>query len=343
MTAELSSRAREILRQIVDSYVATGEAVGSRTIAKRSGLNLSPASIRKVMAELEEAGLLFAPHTSAGRLPTETGLRLYVDGMLQIGGLSESERESIESRCIAHGRSMPDMLAEVGGALSGLSRCAGLVVAPKTEGALRQIEFVGIAPGRVLAVMVGESGMVENRLLDVPLNVTPSSLQQASNYLNSRLAGRSLGEARAGIMAEIESHRSALDELSAKIAAAGLSAAPADQPGALIIKGQATLLDDVTAIEDLHRLRELFTALEARESALKLVETTSSADGVQIFIGSENHMFNHTGCSLVIAPYRDSRRQIIGAIGVIGPIRLNYAKIIPMVDYTARLIGSKLG
>jgi heat-inducible transcriptional repressor len=340
---ELNERSREIFRMIVDAYVETGEPVGSRTLARRGRLDLSPASIRNVMADLEEAGLLFAPHTSAGRLPTEAGLRLFVSGLLELGGLSDSERQSIDGRCTAAGKSLSQALEEASAALSGLSRCASLVIAPKTERPLKHIEFVPLAPGRALVVMVTEEGLVENRLIEVSLGTPPSSLQAASNYLNSRLLGRTVEEARAAISNEIEQRRTQLDELTTKLVEAGLASWGGGDRSSLIVKGQANLLEDVSALADLERLRALFDALETKETMVRLLDATREGEGVQIYIGADNPLFGMAGCSMVVAPYTNSREQVIGAIGVVGPTRINYARIIPMVDYTAKVIGRMLG
>ena len=344
LISELNERSREIFRQIVDSYVETGEPVGSRTISRRTGLELSPATIRNVMADLEEAGLLYAPHTSAGRLPTEAGLRLFVNGLLEVGGLAEDEREAIEARCAAKGKSLAQALEEAISTLAGLSRCAGLVVAPKTERPLKHLEFVHLGPGRALVVMVTEDGLVENRIIDVALGVPPSTLIQAGNYLNSRLVGRTIEEAKAALAADLSSQRAQLDELTQKVVEAGLASwAGGGERSALIVRGQAALLDDVTALADLERLRTLFDMLETKETMLKLLDSTREGAGVQIFIGSDNPLFGVTGCSMIVAPYANSREQVVGAIGVIGPTRINYARIIPLVDYTAKMVGRLLG
>jgi heat-inducible transcriptional repressor len=342
---ELNERSREIFRLIVDTYVETGEPVGSRTLSRRAHLDLSPATIRNVMADLEDAGLLFAPHTSAGRLPTEAGLRFFVDGLLELGGLSEEERRSIDGRLVAANKSLAQALEEASAALSGLSRCAGLVVAPKTERrALKHIEFVPLAPARALVVMVTADGLVENRLIEVPIGTPPSVLVSAGNYLNSRLVGHTIDEAKAAITADIESKRAQLDELTAKLVEAGLASwSGAGEGSALIVRGQANLLEDVTALADLERLRTLFDMLEAKESMLRLLDATREGEGVQIFIGADSPLFGIAGCSMIAAPYGDSREKIVGAIGVIGPTRLNYARIIPLVDYTAKVIGKLLG
>ena len=346
LVTELNERSREIFRHIVDAYVETGEPIGSRTLSRRLSQTLSPATIRNVMADLEDAGLLFAPHTSAGRLPTEAGLRMFVDGLLEVGGISEDERRNIDAQCAAVGKSMSQALEEATEALSGLSRCAGMVIAPKTERPLKHIEFVHLGPGRALVVMVTEDGLVENRVIDVPLGLPPATLISASNYLNARLVGRTLDEAKAQVNEEIENHKAQLDELTTRLVETGLATwAGGDKGrvGSLIVKGQANLLTDITALTDLERLRSLFEVLETREWLVRLLDATRQGEGVQIFIGSQNPLFGVAGCSMVVAPYSNSREQVVGAIGVIGPARLNYARIIPMVDYTAKVIGRLIG
>lgn len=342
--SELNERSREIFREIVETYVATGEPVGSRTLSRKLGLNLSPASIRNVMADLQEAGLLFAPHTSAGRLPTDAGLRLFVNGLLEMGGLSEDDRSDIESRCAGAGKSVEEALSEATSALSGLSQCASLVLAPKTGAALKHIEFVKLNEGRALVVMVSESGVVENRVIELPLGIPPSALVEASNFLTRRLAGRTLAEAQDEIRKEIESHKAQLDNLASDLVERGLARWSGTLPqGYLIVRGQANLLGSITALEDLERVRELFQALEAKETLSRLVELTNSADGVQIFIGADNKLFGNAGCSMIVAPFADSSEHIVGAIGVIGPTRMNYARIVPMVDYTSRVVSRLVG
>jgi heat-inducible transcriptional repressor len=341
---ELNERSREIFRMVVDAYVETGEPVGSRTLSRRGSLDLSPATIRNVLADLEEAGLLFAPHTSAGRLPTDAGLRLFVSGLLEVGGLTEDERHSIDGRLAAAGKSLSQALEEATATLSGLSRCAGLVVAPKTEAPLKHIEFVPIAATRALVVMVTEDGVVENRLIETPLGTPASTLVAATNFLNARLVGHTIEEARMAILDEIESRKAQLDQLTARVIAAGLASwAGGGEGTALIVRGQARLLNDVTALADLERLRALFDMLETREAMVRLLDATREGEGVQIYIGAANPLFGVAGCSMIVAPYNNSRDQVVGAIGVIGPTRLNYARIIPLVDYTAKVIGRLLG
>jgi heat-inducible transcriptional repressor len=342
----LNDRSREVLKHIVDAYVETGAPVGSRTLSRSLGLGLSPATIRNVMADLEDLGLLFAPHTSAGRLPTDMGLRLFVDGLLEIGNLTQDERAHIESQVAADGRSMSEVLEEASGTISGLSRCAGLVVAPKLGDPLKHIEFVSLGPGRALVVLITVSGVVENRIIDVPAGLPASSLVEASNYLSARLTGRTLEEAHTDILAELEQQRAELDQLTSRVIERGLASwagSHGGRSGALILRGQSQLLEDVTALEDLERIRQLFNLLETKDALIRLLDLTGRAEGVQIFIGAENELFSLAGCSMIIAPYSNSQQKVVGAIGVIGPTRIDYARIIPMVDYTAKLIGRLVG
>lgn len=344
MIQELNNRSRDIFRRLVEEYMETGQPVGSRTISRRMDGRLSPASVRNVMADLEELGLLFAPHTSAGRLPTEVGMRMFVDGLLELGNLTAEERASIEGRCSSSGRSLQDVLTEASGVLSGLSRCAGLVLAPKAEGRLKHVELVSLGPDRALVVMVGESGVVENRVIDLPPGMSPDALVEASNYLSARLRGRSIGEASAEILHELTTDRAEIDRLTAKLIEGGLAVwGGGEGPPTLIVSGRSNLLEDVHAIADLERVRKLLDELENKQALLQLMEDTQLAEGVRIFIGAESNLFTLSGCSLVVAPYRNGRNQIVGAIGVIGPTRLNYARIIPMVDYTAQVVSRLIG
>jgi heat-inducible transcriptional repressor len=350
--ASLGERPREVFRHLVEAFLASGEPVGSRTLSQRLPLTLSPASIRNVMADLEAMGLLYAPHTSAGRVPTERGLRLFVDGMLEIGDLAPEERGHIEARMKASGRRLEDVLTQATQMLSGLSNCAGLVVTAKQDSALKHVEFVAVAPGKALVVMVFEDGQVENRLIETPAGLPVSALWEASNYLGARLRGRTLDDARAEVMAELESERAALDTLTAKIVAEGL--ATITQPSnsgignpstekVLIVRGQSHLLDTVEARADIDRVRHLFDDIERKNDLIRLLELVKEGDGVRIFIGSENRLFSLSGSSIVAAPYANAAGHIVGVIGVLGPTRLNYGRIIPMVDHTAKVIGRLLG
>lgn len=344
MLRDLSDRTRQILKLVVDAYVETGEPVGSMAISQKLGMKLSPATIRSAMAELEERGLLYSPHTSAGRLPTDSGLTVFVEGLLELDNLSLPERQKIDQRMeAARGKGLTDTLEQASTLLSGLSSCAGLVFAPTSEAPVKQVEFVLLAPGRALAVLVTSGGAVENRILDVDPQVTATELMRAANYLNARMTDKTLREAADTVTAELAKDRAQIDALTAKVVSAGIaSLAPADAGGHLFIKGQANLLDDVTALEDLERIRALFAALEAKETMLNLLQATTSGEGVKIFIGAENKLFNHSGCTLIISPYKNQEARVVGAIGVIGPTRLNYGRIIPVINYTSQIIGKIL-
>lgn len=343
MLPGLDSRGAAILRQVVELYVETGEPVGSRTLSRRLPQALSPATIRNAMADLEEAGLLYAPHTSAGRLPTEQGLRLFVDGLLEFGDLTDTEREAIATRCAASGRSYEETLSEAGQMLSGLAGAAGLVVAPKTEAPIKHIEFVALSPGRALVVLVNAHGQVENRVIEVPAGLPPSAFTQASNFLNNRLSGRTLEETRALVAQEIEANRTALDALSQQVIQAGLATWAGGGGGSLILRGQAKLLENLDELARVQEIQALFERLEAQETMLQLLELSQRGQGVQIFIGAESGLFNSAGLSMVVAPFRNGEERIVGAIGVIGPTRINYGRVIPVVDYTAQVIGRILG
>jgi heat-inducible transcriptional repressor len=333
-----------VLREIVEQYVETGDPVGSRTLARRLPLSLSPATIRNVMADLTDAGLLFAPHTSAGRLPTDRGLRLFVDGLLQFGDLRDEEREVITHALAARGRSLEATLADASSMLSGLSQAAGLVLAPKSDGAIKHIEFASLGSGRALVILVGADGQVENRVIEVPAGIPPSALTSAANYLNARSAGRTLVELRRAVAEEMTEDRGQLDALSASVVEAGLATwSEAGRGGSLIVRGQGRLLADVTQIENLASIQVLFERLETQETMLRLLELAEQSDGVRIFIGAESAVFGTSGVSMIVAPARNEADRIVGAIGVIGPTRINYGRIIPVVDYTARVIGRLLG
>jgi len=339
MITELNERSREIFRFIVDAYLETGQPVGSRTISRASALELSPASIRNTMADLEAAGLLCAPHTSAGRMPTDAGLRLYIDGLMEVGGLSEDERSKIESECRAAGRDVGEVLERGAALLSGLSACASLVIAPKTDNSIKQIQFVSLAPRKVLIVLVLQNGLVENRVMDMAQDIPDTALIKASNYLNSKLSGKTIAQTQKDINEDIKKNRHELDEITQRLVEQGLALPSTNgQDGHIIVRGRSRLLEDVKAIADLESARTLLGFLEEQENMLKLLDSVGGAEGVQIFIGAENKIFDQSGWSMIIAPYKNAHENIIGAIGVIGPTRLNYDRIIPMVDYTSRLV-----
>jgi len=340
--SELNTRARDIFRRVVEGYLASGQAVGSRTLAD-SGLGLSSASIRSVLHDLEALGLLAAPHTSAGRMPTELGLRLFVDGMMQVAEPTAEERAAIERRMAGPGP-IEAALAATSAVLSDLSACAGVVMVPRREPRLQQLQLVPLGPERALAVLVGEDGAIENRVVDLPAGTPVIALQQASNYLSARLGGRSLAEAAQVIRAEIAAGQTALDTASADLVARGLAVWSEDtsRRPVLIVRGQANLLDE-EAVGDLERVRSLLDDLENKQSVAELLDAARAAESTRIFIGAENRLFALSGSSVIASPYRDREGRVIGVVGVIGPTRLNYARLVPMVDFTAQSLGKLIG
>ncbi len=344
--AALNERSREIFRQIVESYLTTGEPVGSRNLSRILPITLSPASVRNVMSDLEQLGLIYAPHTSAGRLPTELGLRFFVDALMEIGDLTETDRRSIEAQVAGAGsnKSLEAILTEASQTLSGLTRSAGVVLTAKINVRLKHIEFVRLEPERALAVLVAEDGQVENRVLNVPSGLPTSALIEAGNFLNSRIRGKTLADLRAEIETSLAQGKAELDQLTQKIISAGLASwsGGESEDRQLIVRGHANLLEDLHALEDLERVRSLFDALETKRGVIDLLGRAERGEGVRIFIGSENKLFSLSGSSTIAAPYTDSKGSILGVIGVIGPTRLNYARVIPMVDYTARVVSRLL-
>lgn len=344
--AALNERSREIFRQIVESYLTTGEPVGSRNLSRLLPISLSPASVRNVMSDLEQLGLIYAPHTSAGRLPTEIGLRFFVDALMQVGDLTDQDRRSIEAQIAGSqsAKSIEAVLTEASQMLSGLTRSAGVVLTAKINVRLKHVEFVRLEPERALAVLVAEDGQVENRVLNVPVGLPTSSLVEAANFLNSRIRGKTLADLRAEIEGAVVEGQAELDQLTQKVIATGLASWSGGdtEDRQLIVRGHANLLDDLHALEDLERVRSLFGALETKRGVIDLLGRAERAEGVRIFIGSENKLFSLSGSSTIVAPYRDSQGRIVGVIGVIGPTRLNYARVIPMVDYTARVVSRLL-
>lgn len=339
--AELNDRAREVFRQIVDSYLATGAPVGSRTLSRQSALGLSPASIRNVMQDLEELGLLAAPHTSAGRLPTEIGLRMFIDGMMQAAEPSAEERIAIDTsleRGLDSGRTIEDVLGQTSAILSGLSQCASLVLVPRTDPVIRQLSFVPLGPRRAMAILVGADGSVENRVVALPEGLPPTSLEAAAHYINSHLSGQTLSQARSALAADIDSSRAALDALTSAAVEAGLAVWSADgaQRPVLIVRGQARLVEPSV---DPERIRQLLGELEDKQELVRLLDLAREGEATRIFIGAESQLFALSGSSVIAAPYRGSGGRVIGVVGVIGPTRLNYARVIPMVDYTAKSLS----
>lgn len=339
---ELTVRARDIFRLIVDGYLASGQPVGSKTLAG-AGVNLSPASIRSVLADLEQLGLLAAPHTSAGRMPTDLGLRLFVDGMMQVAEPTAEERAAIERR-LAEPGPIEAALAATSAVLSDLSACAGVVMVPRREPLLAQLNLVPLAPDRALAVLVGEDGAVENRVVALPGPLRPGALEEVSNYITARLAGRTLADAARAMRVEIASGQSALDAASRDLVERGIAvwSEDATRRQVLIVRGQANLLDEST-LGDLERVRSLLDDLENKQSVAELLDLAREAESTRIFIGSENRLFALSGSSVIASPYRDREGRVVGVVGVIGPTRLNYARVVPMVDFTAQSLGKLIG
>ncbi|MFL0670745.1 MAG: heat-inducible transcriptional repressor HrcA [Erythrobacter sp.] len=336
---ELTSRAREIFRRVVEGYIDSGQPVGSKTLAADGTLNLSPASIRSVLADLESLGLLAAPHTSAGRMPTDAGLRIFVDGMMQVAEPTLQERAAIEAR-LAEAGPVEAALAQASAILSDLSGAAGMVMVAPREQRLAQFSLVDLGQGRALAVLVGEDGSVENRVIDLGGAVPAGALDRASNYITARLAGRTLAEAAQAMRREISAGRSQLDDASRDLVERGLAVWSTDAAArpVLIVRGAANLLDEV-ALGDIERVRMLLEDLENKQSVAELLESAREAEATRIFIGSENRLFALSGSSVIASPYRDREGRVVGVLGVIGPVRLNYARVVPMVDLTARSLG----
>ena len=338
--AALDERARDIFRRVVESYLETGDPVGSRTLSK-GGVHLSPASIRNTMQDLTQLGLLGAPHVSAGRLPTHAGLRLFVDGLMEVGDVGEEERRSIEHRLTGRGQTFDDALNEASAILSGLAGGAGVVVTPVRDAGVKHVEFVSLSADQALAVMVFDDGAVENRLMALTAGVTPSALQEASNFLNTRLRGKTLAEAGREMRTELDAARQQLNETAARLVEDGLAAWGGGEVAerALIVRGRGNLLADPETLDDLERVRMLFDDLEQKEQLIGLLDGVNEAQGVRIFIGAETRLFSLSGSAVIAAPYMTGKQKVLGAIGVIGPARLNYARVIPLVDYTARVLS----
>lgn len=342
--AEMNDRSREVFRRVVESYLTSGGPVGSRSLTRTMNEKVSAATIRNVMQDLEYLGLLDSPHVSAGRVPTQLGLRMFVDGLLEVGAVTDDDREKIDATLGGGERDVGGLLSRVGAALSGITHGASLVLAPKREAPIRHIEFVSLAPDRALVVLVFANGHVENRVFTPPPGQTPSSMREAANFVNALAEGRTLADLRHKMKSEIVARRQEIDTLAAALVESGL--AVWDSSGSaqerLIVRGRANLIDDTTEAADLDRIRTLFDDLERKRDIAQFLELTEEGEGVRIFIGSENKLFSLSGSSLVVSPYMNADRKIIGAVGVIGPTRLNYGRIVPIVDYTAQLVGRLL-
>ena len=341
---EMNERSKIVFRNLVDSYIETGEPVGSQTLANTLAEEISPATIRNVMQDLEVLGLLDSPHISSGRIPTQQGLRLFVDTLLEIGEISNKEQEIIDYSIKEDPKNLSNILTRAGSVLSGLTKSASLVLAPKIEAAIKHIEFVSLSPERALAVLVTADGMVENRVFEPPLGQTQSDFREAANFMNSYAKGLTLSELREVMEREVSKRKLEIDKIAAQLVKDGLAVWDGKDTdnSRLIVRGRANLIDGTTAEEDFEKIRELFDDLERKQDIANFINLTEKGEGVRVFIGSENKLFSLSGSSLVISPYMNSEHRIIGAVGVIGPTRLNYGKIVPIVDYTAQLVGRTL-
>tara|TARA_Y100000590_G_scaffold94417_1_gene106980 strand:- start:4068 stop:5114 length:1047 start_codon:yes stop_codon:yes gene_type:complete len=340
----LNERSKEILKQLVDYYLKTGEPIGSETLSRKMGLKISSSSIRSIMSELQKEGLLYSPHHSSGRIPTDRGMRLFVDGLLEIGRLDENEKNSIESQCKSKGSSYSQVLEKASETLSGLSNCAGLVIAPKYQEKINHIDFLDLKNGQIMAILVSENGLVENRIFLSNSYYNEFNLIEATNYLNEKLKGQTIQNAKKEIAEEINGHKSELDTLSQKLVKKGIAEiSPAEENPYIFLHGQSSLLNNDIIKGDLDKIKFLFEKIDNKKNFLDLVESTSKADGVKVFIGSENILFNHSGLSMIMAPYKNNQQKVIGAIGVIGPTRINYSRIVPIVDFTSKLVGEIIG
>ena len=337
----MNDRSREVFQRVVEGYLQSGEPVGSRTLTRSLSENLSAATVRNVMQDLEYLGLLDSPHVSSGRIPTQMGLRMFVDGLLEVDGLAINDREKLDGTINENPKDISATLDKIGSALSGITQGASLVLSPKQESEIEHVEFVSLAHDRALVVLVFSNGHVENRLFQPPLGQTPSSLKEAANFLNSIMQGRTLSQAKEIIQKEISIRRQELDSLAAELVENGIVfwEAKGERQERLIVRGRANLLENEAEEEELERIRLLFNDLERKQDIAEFLDLTEQSDGVRIFIGSENKLFSLSGSSLVVSPYMNSDKKVIGAVGVIGPTRLNYGRIVPIVDYTAQLVG----
>ncbi|WP_171097422.1 MULTISPECIES: heat-inducible transcriptional repressor HrcA [unclassified Ruegeria] len=338
---EMNDRSREVFRLIVESYLDSGEPVGSRTLTRTLSEKVSAATVRNVMQDLEFLGLLDSPHVSAGRIPTQQGLRMFVDGLLEVGDLGPDDRQKLDETLGSNAGDVGGMLDRVGAALSNVTQGASLVLTPKHEAEIKHIEFVSLGHDRALVVLVFSDGHVENRLFTPPPGQTPSSMREAANFLNALIEGRTLGDVRRQMQSQIDARKQEIDVLAREMVESGMAAWEGDgtDSARLIVRGRANLLGESGEAEELDRIRTLFDDLERKRDIAEFLELTEDGEGVRIFIGSENKLFSLSGSSLVVSPYMNADRKIIGAVGVIGPTRLNYGRIVPIVDYTAQLVG----
>ena len=341
---DMNTRSREVFRRVVEGYLENGEPMGSRTLTRTLTEKVSAATVRNVMQDLEYLGLLDSPHISAGRIPTQMGLRMFVDGLLEIGEMNVVDREKLNATVADTAQDVDGMLDQIGSALSGITQGASLVLTPKQQAPIKHIEFVSLAEDRALVVLVFANGQVENRLFTPPPGQTPSSMREAANFLNALIEGRTLSDLQGAVKTEIAARRQEIDTLAHDLVESGLAVwqNKGDRHERLLVRGRANLLDCDAEEADLTRIRTLFDDLERKRDIAEFLELTEDGEGVRIFIGSENKLFSLTGSSLVVSPYMNADRKIVGAVGVIGPTRLNYGRIVPIVDYAAQLVGKRI-
>ncbi|MBI04340.1 MAG: heat-inducible transcription repressor HrcA [Pelagibacteraceae bacterium] len=337
---ELNDRTKEVFKHVVETYLKTGFPSGSETILKRGGLEMSSSSIRAILSNLQKEGLLYAPHTSAGRMPTDKGIRFFVDGLLEFGRVSNTEKELIKQKCVNRGKSYQEVLNTASKAISGLSNYAGIVIAPKFQKNLKHLEFIRINDSQIMSILAYENGEVENRIILDKGKYTQSALLQASKYLSSKFENKNISQIKSLIENEIKQSKNKFDSISSKLLKKGILETLPDMDNPYIfLHGQSNLLQDEIVSKDLDQIRDLFDEIENKKTFIDILENAANAKGVQIFIGSKNFLFKHSGLSMVMAPYKNKNQEIVGAIGVVGPTRLNYAKIVPLVDYTSKIIG----
>ena len=341
---DMNTRSREVFRRVVEGYLENGEPMGSRTLTRTLTEKVSAATVRNVMQDLEYLRLLDSPHISAGRIPTQMGLRMFVDGLLEIGEMNVVDREKLNATVADTAQDVDGMLDQIGSALSGITQGASLVLTPKQQAPIKHIEFVSLAEDRALVVLVFANGQVENRLFTPPPGQTPSSMREAANFLNALIEGRTLSDLLGAVKTEIAARRQEIDTLAHDLVESGLAVwqNKGDRHERLLVRGRANLLDGDAEEADLTRIRTLFDDLERKRDIAEFLELTEDGEGVRIFIGSENKLFSLTGSSLVVSPYMNADRKIVGAVGVIGPTRLNYGRIVPIVDYAAQLVGKRI-
>lgn len=341
---DMNTRSREVFRRVVEGYLENGEPMGSRTLTRTLTEKVSAATVRNVMQDLEYLGLLDSPHISAGRIPTQMGLRMFVDGLLEISEMNVVDREKLNATVADTAQDVDGMLDQIGSALSGITQGASLVLTPKQQAPIKHIEFVSLAEDRALVVLVFANGQVENRLFTPPPGQTPSSMREAANFLNALIEGRTLSDLQGAVKTEIAARRQEIDMLAHDLVESGLAVwqNKGDRHERLLVRGRANLLDGDAEEADLTRIRTLFDDLERKRDIAEFLELTEDGEGVRIFIGSENKLFSLTGSSLVVSPYMNADRKIVGAVGVIGPTRLNYGRIVPIVDYAAQLVGKRI-